>query len=404
MNKDQVRYNWLARQFHWFTVPLIVSLFALGVVMTELPVSQLKLTLYAWHKWIGLCVFGLVLLRLLWRFISPKPVPSAHDGVPFAITVLAKVGHVALYCLLIALPLIGWLRSSSAGFEIVLFEFIPIPDLLAKDEDLSKQLAFLHEIGAILLFVLLLGHVGAVVVHRVLWRDNVLERMKPTKFHIVLIVCSLLGAVGFALNSLWFNGAPVLIQNGEQTVPKRADGDEGQAIDRAGVSEDGWQIVRDSSKLEFTATQKEAGTTGVFKSFQLKALTFDPLAPELANIEVIIDIASLSFGTQLIDQTLLASDWFDASAHPRAVFWAKGFEKLGGDLYRLKGQLVIKDIAKPLTVDLTIIKTSTGRITAKGQGVISRTAYGIGQGEWASTDTLLDEVSLTIDVTAIKEQ
>jgi len=409
MNNDRVGYNWLARQFHWFTVPLILFLFALGVVMTELPVSSLKLSLYAWHKWIGLIVFGLVLLRLLWRFISPKPLPSDHDGVPRVIKVLAKVGHVALYGLLLALPLIGWLRSSTAGFEIVMFERFRVPDLLSKDEALSKQLALLHEIGAEALFVLLLGHVGAVVMHHYLWRDKVLERMKPAKLHIVVIVCSLLGAVGFALSVLWVAPAAVLTQNGENTALKKADGGGGQAVETEVVSQDEWQIVHDSSKLEFTAIQKEAKTTGVFKTFRLKALTFDPLEPALANLEVVIDMKSLSFGNQLIDQTLFASDWFDVEAYPTAVFRAKGFERLERDLYRLKGELVIKDIAKPLTVDLSIVKSVTedglsDRVMARGKTVISRTAYGIGQGEWESTDTLLDEVSLTIDVTAIKEQ
>ena len=89
-------------------------------------------------------------------------------------------------------------------------------------------------------------------------------------------------------------------------------------------------------------------------------------------------------------------------------FYAKAFESLGANKYRLNGTLTIKAIPKPLTVDLLIIKSidekiSKEMIKATGKAIISRTAFRIGQGEWASTQVLDDEVTLKIDIRAIKE-
>ncbi len=394
------RYNWLARQFHWLMVPLILCLFVLGLLMTELPVSTLKLTLYAWHKWIGITVLALVVFRLVWRFISCAPTSEATQ-VPSFIHLLAKAGHVGLYLLLIVIPLIGWLRSSSAGFEIVLFEVLPIPDLMGKDEAFSKNLALLHKIGAFTLLLLLFGHVGAVVLHYKVWQDRILQKMAPSFAHMGLLGAVFLAGVGLIVYSTVISPPKPVAELAEIQ-------DQSETFNKTKSAHTQWVVDPQESKLEFTATQKSSPTTGVFKSLLLNRLTFDPEAPEKAEVEVIVDVASLSLGTQMIEQTLLSSSWFDVQTHKRAVFYAQAFESLGANKYRLNGTLTIKAIAVPLTVDLLIIKSIDEKIgkemiKATGKTIISRTAFRIGQGEWASTQVLDDEVTLKIDIRAIKE-
>ncbi len=401
--QDQVKcYNWLSRQFHWLMVPLILCLFVLGLFMTELPVSELKLTLYAWHKWIGITVLALVVFRLAWRFVSFPP-KSEGPQVPAFIHLLAKVGHIGLYLLLIVIPLIGWLRSSTAGFEIVLFEVLPLPNLMSKDEAFSDVLALLHKLGAFALLFLLIGHIGAVVLHHKVWQDRILQKMAPSFVHMGLLAGALLAGIGLIVYST--------VINPPQAAPELA---EIQQQDKPGVfqttksAHTQWVVDQKTSKLEFTATQKSSPTTGVFKSLLLNRLKFDPDAPAKAKVEVIVDVASLSLGTQMIEQTLLSSSWFDVQAHQTAKFYAEAFESLGANKYRLNGTLTIKAISKPLTVDLLIIKSNDEKIKketikATGKAIMSRTAYGIGQGEWASTQVLDDEVTLTIDIHAIKQ-
>ncbi|MEZ5658276.1 MAG: cytochrome b/b6 domain-containing protein [Burkholderiaceae bacterium] len=67
------RYTFVARGLHWLMAVLILGLFALGLYMHELPFSPRKLQLYSWHKWAGVTVFVLVLIRLAWRIGHPPP-------------------------------------------------------------------------------------------------------------------------------------------------------------------------------------------------------------------------------------------------------------------------------------------------------------------------------------------
>ncbi len=388
---------------------MIIALIAMGVVMTELPLNKLKQDLYAWHKWIGITVLLLALVRLFWRFFWPRvavPAKQQASNVPEAAEIAAKLGHVALYSLLIAVPLIGWLRSSTAGFEVVWFQIIPLPELLGKNEALSNTLEQAHEIAAYTLLVLLAGHIGAVVVHHKFWHDPILEKMSPGLLHKVFVGAGLLAATAFMINYLIINPPPKSATQkitGEKITIENAH--KKQADKKAKPDTPLWQ-VGEKSRLTFTATQKGAKTTGNFETLKLTSLRFDPNAPEKAVVEVEIEIASMKLGNAMIEQTLLAPGWFDAGNHPLARFRAEGFEAMAEGTYRLNGALTIKDITKPLKIIMNIEQTTDKqgrvRIKASGTTIINRLSYQIGEYEW-ETDELLDaDIGLTIEVDAIK--
>ena len=91
----------------------------------------------------------------------------------------AHLGHLALYGLMLAIPLSGWLMSSAKGFQTVYFGVLPIPDLLGKNPDLGEWLAELHEALNLLLMLTLAGHVGAALKHHFIDQDDILRRMLP---------------------------------------------------------------------------------------------------------------------------------------------------------------------------------------------------------------------------------
>lgn len=406
MRPTSSEYHWLSRQLHWWTVPLIITLFALGPVMIELPLNKLKQDLYAWHKWIGIIVLALVLIRLAWRVIKPAP---AHHApmVPPLFHFAAKAGHAALYILLIAVPLIGWVRSSTAGYQVVLFELIPLPDLLAKDEAISKTLEFAHMLGAYSLAALLAGHIGAVILHHRFWQDHVLKRMQPTGLHVLLVAGFALGGAAFAANYLLIN--PPAVETAELAKDKQANEIKETAKTEPPPAPGEWQVLQEQSELAFTATQKGSKTTGTFKEIGLSRLSFDPDAPEAAEVEVSIAIASLSLGNTMIDNTLISSAWFDAENHPKATYKASNFKALSNNQYRLNGTLTIKGQSHPLELILEIKKSSDQNkggeiITANGSTTINRMDYKIGEGEWAAPEMLDHQVGLSIKVTAIKGQ
>lgn len=174
---ESTRYTTFAMVLHWLMALVITGLFVLGIYMHDLPFSPTKLQLYSWHKWVGVCVFLLVLIRLAWRLTHRPPALPAHmQGL---VRVAAHAGHHILYLLMLAVPLSGWLMSSAKGFQTVLFGVLPIPDLLTKDPALAGILQPLHFALNMLLLVVVIGHVAAALKHHLIDKDDVLTRMLP---------------------------------------------------------------------------------------------------------------------------------------------------------------------------------------------------------------------------------
>ena len=169
-------YTPVAKGLHWLMAVMIIGLFVLGVYMHELPLSPEKLTLYSWHKWAGVTVFLLVWLRLAWR-ITHRP-PALPESMSALMKLAAHAGHLALYGLMVVIPLSGWLMSSAKGVQTVWFGVLPIPDLLGRDKELGELLQLVHKGLNILLMLTLSGHVGAALWHHFVLKDDTLRRMR----------------------------------------------------------------------------------------------------------------------------------------------------------------------------------------------------------------------------------
>jgi len=93
--------------------------------------------------------------------------------------VLARTTHLALYGLLIAMPVAGYINAAAAGHAVSLFELAAVPPLLPHNAKLSQAAVALHLAGQYLLYVLLMLHVSGALYHALLRRDGVFERMLP---------------------------------------------------------------------------------------------------------------------------------------------------------------------------------------------------------------------------------
>ncbi|MBT0960069.1 cytochrome b [Denitromonas iodatirespirans] len=171
------RYTSTAIALHWLIALGILAAFSLGLYMTELNLSPTKLKLYSWHKWAGVSLFVLILVRLGWRLTHPAP--ALPDSMPTLLRLAANVSHWLLYALMLAIPLSGWLMSSAKGFQTVWFGVLPLPDLLAKDAALGDQLKEVHEFLNYTLLALVVLHTAAALKHHFIDRDTVLSRMLP---------------------------------------------------------------------------------------------------------------------------------------------------------------------------------------------------------------------------------
>ena len=175
--KGMLAYTRTAIALHWIIALLVFVTFPVGVVMHEMALSPDKLRMLSYHKWLGVTVFILLVVRLVWR-VAHKPAPL-DIAMPQWQRMAATGVHVLLYVLLFAIPLSGWLMSSAKGFQTVYLGVLPLPDLLAKDKGLGDTLSALHQVLNITLLVLVVIHIAAALKHQFVDRDGTLARMLP---------------------------------------------------------------------------------------------------------------------------------------------------------------------------------------------------------------------------------
>ena len=170
------KYSSTAITLHWLIALMIAVAFLVGLYVADLELSPWKLKVLTWHKWTGVTIFLLVLFRILWR-LSHRP-PEMPAGMSDLMKKLAHLTHLAIYLLMVIVPILGWLHSSAAGVSVVYFNLIPLPDLVGKDKALSHLFGELHENGAWALVALVGLHVAAALKHQLVDRDNLLARMR----------------------------------------------------------------------------------------------------------------------------------------------------------------------------------------------------------------------------------
>ena len=175
------RYTALAIALHWGLGLAILGMVGVGVYMTDLPFSPWRLKLYNWHKWAGITILVLSVLRLVWR-LTHRP-PALPQVIALGMSAWQSrahhATHYAMYILFFVVPLIGWAYSSAAGFPVVWFGLIPLPDLLPVDKEFAALIKPLHQISAFALVGLAGLHIAAALKHQLIDRDGLLQRMLP---------------------------------------------------------------------------------------------------------------------------------------------------------------------------------------------------------------------------------
>ena len=171
-----VRYTTIAIALHWLIALMILISLAVGLYMTSLKFSPEKLQLYNWHKWAGVTIFLLVLVRIVWRLShAAPPMPPLPAWQRHA----ASASHYLLYALMIVIPLSGWLMSSAKGFQTVYFGVMPLPDLIDKNKAIGDSLQWIHRSLNFTMIAIIVLHAAAALKHHFIDRDDVLQRMLP---------------------------------------------------------------------------------------------------------------------------------------------------------------------------------------------------------------------------------
>jgi cytochrome b561 len=173
------RYGGVAIALHWLAGLGIIGAFVVGFYMSDLPMSLQRLKLYNWHKWAGVTLLALAAVRLAWRLTHrPPALPAAVESAMPAWQRAAHHGtHHLMYLLFFVVPLLGWAYSSAAGFPIVWFGVLPLPDFVPVDKALAESIKPFHALSAWTLAALVVLHVAAALKHQFIDRDRLLGRM-----------------------------------------------------------------------------------------------------------------------------------------------------------------------------------------------------------------------------------
>jgi cytochrome b561 len=178
-DNTSARYSHVAIFLHWLIALGIFCAIPLGLYMADLQLSPTKLQLFAYHKWLGIGILTLVVVRLLWR-ITHRP-PALPASMSSGQQRLAHGIAHGMYLLMFLVPLTGWLMSSAFGKPVVLFGMpqLQLPDLIGPNEQVGKFFKEAHEVCNYIFCTLISLHILASLKHHFMEHDGILARMLP---------------------------------------------------------------------------------------------------------------------------------------------------------------------------------------------------------------------------------
>jgi cytochrome b561/polyisoprenoid-binding protein YceI len=419
------RYSAVAIILHWLIAAAIVFQVIIAWRMGGGRTPE-GFALVQLHKSIGITVLLLSLVRLGWRLTHrPPPLPA---GMATWEKALAKVAHVGLYAIMIGLPITGWIMVSASRIQVptLLFGVIPWPHVpgLAHLAEPAKSAwhAFGetgHEVLAWGAYLLVALHVAGALKHQLFSKDEpVLAHMAPgTKPgawfdpRLVAIVVAALAVIGAG-----YAAAPappaskplpapppaaeeVLVETPQAAAPAVVETAPAAETPAEAAGPSAWK-VNAGSTLGFATSWGGSAIEGRFDRWTADIL-FSPQALDKSKVSVSIDLASAVSGDAQRDESMQGADWFDVASHAKATFTATRFEKTGENRYVAIGTLTLRGVSKPQRLPFTL-KIEGDKARVSGVTTLDRTAFGVGQGEWKSTDQIPAEVKVSVNLTATR--
>jgi polyisoprenoid-binding protein YceI len=257
------------------------------------------------------------------------------------------------------------------GFPLSFFGLVNLPPLAAPAPPLKESAQLAHVRLGYLLLALLAMHVAAALHHQFVKRDGTLSRMlprlsqatrRPVTWRRLLAMLALIAPT-------MCRAAPI------------------------------WTVLPADSSLRFQVSQAGGTIEGSFKRFDAR-IAFDPADLATSHVEVSVDITSVTTGAAERDQELPKPDWFDVVRFPRAMFTADRFRVQGDNSYVADGMLTLRDIKLPISLPFTLEPQSDGAVVMQGTVDLDRVTFGIGQGQWATSDIVGHNVTVIVRLRA----
>ena len=165
-------YGTISKIFHWLSAAVLIVQIPLGFYLVDMDFSEKRLTIENIHVTIGIGIFYLTLLRLIYKTFNPTP--PLQNSIFIGQKFIAKLNHFLLYISILTITISGALKKLYNGEELDLF-FL---NLVIKDNfELAEKFYEIHIIGNYTLIGLITLHISAVIIHRIIFKENLLRRI-----------------------------------------------------------------------------------------------------------------------------------------------------------------------------------------------------------------------------------
>ena len=179
MQTQNAYYTRTAQWLHWIMAVIFIAAWLVGFYSGNFLSydvdGSFKGTVITFHKNIATVILFLVVIRLFWRYTHPAP--KLPDSMSPMMKTLAHLGHLALYVMLLALPITGCLFSWSAGHPAPVLYLFEIPRLVQENDDILMIVKPLHIYLSWAVGLLIVGHIAAALKHHFIDKDNILRSM-----------------------------------------------------------------------------------------------------------------------------------------------------------------------------------------------------------------------------------
>ncbi|ESQ74425.1 YceI family protein [Asticcacaulis sp. AC402] len=402
-------YNVYSRWLHWILAFLILFVIFLGWNLDG--DDTLRRARYDLHKSVGILILLLSFVRLGLRLAYKAP---PEPPMPKWQALAARSLHIGFYVVMIAMPLSGWLLVSTNVRPIPFFGLFDLPHLpVPQTEALHDVLEEVHHLMAkLIIYGMVPLHVLAALKHQFVDKDEVFQHMVPgltprpiLNWRWIVPLGVILAAVVLGYTVL--RGQPLATGNPPVTTPAEAPAAEIVAASAetsaaaSSVSAEkvtSWTVDKAASRIQFATSLQGDAITGSFSAYTAR-IDFDPEQLARSRVKVSIDLASVSSGNSDYDSTIKGADFFNVSVSPKADFDAKSFTRTDATHFIAHGTLKLRGVSKPLNLPFVLtVKNGVAEMNATVD--IDRTAYGVGAGEYASTDLVPAKVPVTIRLKA----
>jgi cytochrome b561 len=173
---DRLQYGTTAKVFHWLVVALLLVQYLIGWLMPDIHRNMKPGAAMTFHVSIGMTILALIVLRLAWRLAHPVPPESS---LPAWQRLTSEAVHWLLYALVLATTITGWLFASFRGWSMSLYFLVPMPMLASDNAAAGATIDGLHQAMEWALLVMIGIHVATALVHILIYRDRIMQRMLP---------------------------------------------------------------------------------------------------------------------------------------------------------------------------------------------------------------------------------